>query len=118
MGCSNVRDASQLQKTNLPQQIINMTELIKCRGFQVPPAEFGDHLLHHPDAAGVLVFGIPDNFSGELPLEYVTFSESAATRIKQGPQEGKKLRESIAKVSRLLPSKCTRYCKLIFILRV
>ena len=46
-------------------------ELIKVKGFQVPPAELEDLLRSHPDVLDVCVIGIPDERSGELPLAFI-----------------------------------------------
>lgn len=46
-------------------------ELIKVKGFQVPPAELEALLLTHPAVADVAVIGIPDEESGELPKAFV-----------------------------------------------
>jgi 4-coumarate--CoA ligase len=48
-----------------------LKELIKVKGFQVPPAELEDLLLTHPAVADVAVIGIPDEESGELPKAFV-----------------------------------------------
>ena len=39
----------------------------------------------HPDVSVVCVIGIPDDFSGELPLASAMPSPAAAARIKQDP---------------------------------
>ena len=46
-------------------------ELIKYKGFQVPPAELEALLISHPDVADVAVIGIPDEEAGELPKAFV-----------------------------------------------
>ena len=46
-------------------------ELIKYKGFQVPPAELEALLIAHPDIADVAVIGIPDEEAGELPKAFV-----------------------------------------------
>lgn len=46
-------------------------ELIKYKGFQVPPAELEGLLLTHPAVADAAVIGIPDEEAGELPKAYV-----------------------------------------------
>lgn len=46
-------------------------ELIKYKGFQVPPAELEAKLLDHPAIADVAVVGIPDPYAGELPKAFV-----------------------------------------------
>ena len=74
-------------------------ELIKVRGFQVAPSELEGHLLEHPAVADVCVVSIPDDFSGELPLAFVTPSAAAAERMKRDPAEAARVRAAIAKVS-------------------
>ena len=74
-------------------------ELIKVRGFQVPPAELEGHLRGHPDVGDVCVVGVPDEFSGELPLAFVAPSADAAARIRADPEEGPgRVRAEIMKV--------------------
>jgi 4-coumarate--CoA ligase len=46
-------------------------ELIKFKGFQVPPAELEALLVTHPGVADVAVIGIPDVEAGELPKAFV-----------------------------------------------
>ncbi|MCH7653755.1 MAG: AMP-binding protein, partial [Chloroflexi bacterium] len=46
-------------------------ELIKYKGFQVPPAELEGLLLEHPAVADAAVIGIPDVESGEVPKAFV-----------------------------------------------
>lgn len=48
-----------------------LKELIKYRGFQVAPAELEALLLTHPKIKDCGVIGIPDEFSGELPMAFV-----------------------------------------------
>jgi acyl-CoA synthetase (AMP-forming)/AMP-acid ligase II len=48
-----------------------LKELIKFKGFQVPPAELEALLLTHPDVADVAVVGVPDEEAGELPKAFV-----------------------------------------------
>lgn len=48
-----------------------LKELIKVKGFQVPPAELEALLIQHPAVADVAVIGIPDDVSGELPKAFV-----------------------------------------------
>ena len=49
-----------------------MKELIKYKGFQVPPAELEAVLLRHPDVTDAAVIGLPDEEAGEVPVGYVT----------------------------------------------
>jgi 4-coumarate--CoA ligase len=46
-------------------------ELIKYKGFQVPPAELEGLLLTHPQIADAAVIGIADDEAGELPKAFV-----------------------------------------------
>ena len=48
-----------------------LKELIKYKGFQVPPAELEALLLTHPKIADAAVIGVPDEEAGELPKAYV-----------------------------------------------
>ena len=48
-----------------------LKELIKVKGFQVPPAELEALLLEHPEIADAAVVGRPDPESGEVPLAFV-----------------------------------------------
>ncbi|MCP4869621.1 MAG: 4-coumarate--CoA ligase family protein [Proteobacteria bacterium] len=48
-----------------------LKELIKYKGFQVPPAELEALLITHSDVADVAVIGIPDEDAGELPKAFV-----------------------------------------------
>ncbi|CAL2045733.1 unnamed protein product [Caenorhabditis brenneri] len=48
-----------------------LKELIKVKGFQVPPAELEDLLLSHPKIRDCAVIGIPDAKTGELPKAFV-----------------------------------------------
>ena len=48
-----------------------LKELIKYKGFQVPPAELEALLLTHPAVADAAVIGIADDEAGELPVGFV-----------------------------------------------
>ncbi|XP_071104843.1 uncharacterized protein [Haliotis cracherodii] len=48
-----------------------LKELIKYKGFQVPPAELESLLLAHPGVKDAAVMGIPDEEAGELPKAFV-----------------------------------------------
>lgn len=59
-----------------------LKELIKYKGFQVPPAELEDILLSHPEIKDAGVIGIPDERAGELPLAYVVKQPGATVNEK------------------------------------
>jgi acyl-CoA synthetase (AMP-forming)/AMP-acid ligase II len=63
-----------------------LKELIKYKGFQVPPAELEAVLLRHPDVTDAAVLGLPDEEAGEIPVGFVTLrpgSSSSPEEIKQ-----------------------------------
>eukprot|EP00250_Pteridium_aquilinum_P034775 c807_g1_i1 orf=323-670(+) len=48
-----------------------MKELIKYKGFQVPPAELEAILISHPEIKDAAVVPIPDEVAGEVPAACV-----------------------------------------------
>lgn len=59
-----------------------LKELIKYKGFQVPPAELEAVLLTHPCVADAAVIPIPDDEAGEVPKAIVVLrQESTPTEI-------------------------------------
>jgi 4-coumarate--CoA ligase len=52
-------------------------ELIKFKGFQVPPAELEALIVTHPAVADVAVIGVPDVEAGELPKAFVVLKPGA-----------------------------------------
>ena len=52
-----------------------LKELIKYKGFQVPPAELESVLLSHPKIADAAVIPVPDEDAGEIPKAYVVAAE-------------------------------------------
>ncbi len=63
-----------------------LKELIKYKGFQVPPAELEGLLLTHPAVADSAVIGIPDDEAGELPKAFIVLkpgAEATAEEIQQ-----------------------------------
>ncbi|OCH88436.1 phenylacetyl-CoA ligase [Obba rivulosa] len=72
-------------------------ELIKVKGFQVAPAELEGHLLDHPDVSDACVIGIPDDYSGELPLAFVVLIPNADERTKSNPAETEKIKAALMK---------------------
>jgi acyl-CoA synthetase (AMP-forming)/AMP-acid ligase II len=52
-----------------------LKELIKYRGFQVPPAELEALLLNHPAVADAAVIPSPDKVAGEIPKAFVVRAE-------------------------------------------
>lgn len=54
-------------------------ELIKWKGYQVPPAELEGVLLTNHKIRDAAVIGIPDEVAGELPLAFVVKSDEKLT---------------------------------------
>lgn len=52
-----------------------LKELIKYKGFQVPPAELEAVLLSHPKIGDAAVIPVPDEEAGEIPKAYVVLKE-------------------------------------------
>jgi len=55
-----------------------LKEVIKCKGFQVPPAEIENILLSHPDIRDAAVIGEPHPEYGEVPVAYVVLRDKAS----------------------------------------
>lgn len=53
-----------------------LKELIKCKGYQVPPAELEAILLSHPKIVDAGVIGIPNEKHGEVPLAFVVIAQN------------------------------------------
>ena len=56
-----------------------LKELIKYKGFQVPPAELEALLLTHPAVADAAVIGKADEEAGEIPVGFVVLKEGEDT---------------------------------------
>jgi 4-coumarate--CoA ligase len=52
-----------------------LKELIKYKGFQVPPAELEALLLTHPAVADAAVIGRADDVAGEIPVGFVVLKD-------------------------------------------
>ena len=77
-------------------------EIFKVRGFQVAPAELEGHLLEHPDVGDAGIIGIPDQFSGELPMAFIALNADASRRVKADPGEAERIKAALIKVKTLL----------------
>ena len=69
-------------------------ELIKYKGFQVPPAELEGLLISHPDIDDVAVIGIQDHEQAtEVPRAYVVPKKG----VKGGKEKEQEIKEWLAK---------------------
>lgn len=58
-------------------------ELIKYKGFQVPPAELEALIVSHPAVSDVAVIGVPDLEAGELPKAFVVLAHGATLSLAE-----------------------------------
>ncbi|KAM9959959.1 hypothetical protein ACTFIW_007191 [Dictyostelium discoideum] len=58
-------------------------ELIKCKGFQVPPAELEALLLSHPKVADACVVGLSKGDMGEVPRGFVVIKHNESLTEKE-----------------------------------
>lgn len=71
-----------------------LKEIIKYKGYQVPPAELEALILTHPNVKDVGVIGLEDKMAGELPMAFV---------VKQGTCTEKDIIDFVA--ARTSPAK-------------
>ncbi|MED6115865.1 4-coumarate--CoA ligase-like 5 [Stylosanthes scabra] len=60
-----------------------LKELIKYKGYQVPPAELEALLLTHPSIADAAVIPFPDKEAGQIPMAYVVRKPGSTISEKQ-----------------------------------
>ncbi|KAJ8080399.1 hypothetical protein PM082_017232 [Marasmius tenuissimus] len=90
-------DEGKIDK-NLELWILDrIKEIMKVRGFQVAPAELEGCIHDHPDVSDVCVVGVPDDFSGEVPMAFVVPNQGAVNRMKNDPASIEAIKTSIAK---------------------
>jgi acyl-CoA synthetase (AMP-forming)/AMP-acid ligase II len=62
-------------------------ELIKYKGFQVPPAELEALLITHPAVADAAVVPVPDEEAGEIPKAFVVLKPGSPLDADSAPAE-------------------------------
>ena len=70
-------DVAVLDEHDHVSIVDRVKELIKYKGFQVPPAELEALLIAHPKVADVAVIGVADEEAGELPKAFVVAQPGA-----------------------------------------
>src|SRR5204863_8930494 len=81
-------------------------ELIKYKGFQVPPAELEALLLTHPCVADAAVIPCPDDEAGEVPKAFVVLRGQTGATTRETPVTPRELMDFIAE--RVAPHKKIR----------
>ena len=64
-------DIVTMNEAGIFQIVDRLKELIKYKGYQVPPAELEGLLLTNPAIADAAVIGVPDEEAGEIPKAFV-----------------------------------------------
>ncbi len=64
-------DIARIEDGEVFRIVDRVKELIKYKGYQVPPAELEALLVNHPDVADAAVIPIPDADGGEAPMACV-----------------------------------------------
>jgi acyl-CoA synthetase (AMP-forming)/AMP-acid ligase II len=77
-GFLHTGDVARVDSTGCVYIVDRLKELIKYKGYQVPPAELEALLLTHPDVADAAVIGVTDADSGEeVPKAFVVKQSGA-----------------------------------------
>ncbi|MEM7271791.1 MAG: AMP-binding protein [Actinomycetota bacterium] len=74
-GWLHTGDVARIDEDGHMYVVDRVKELIKYKGFQVPPAELEALLVTHPAVADVAVIGIPEIEAGELPKAFVVLKD-------------------------------------------
>ncbi|KAJ7712446.1 phenylacetyl-CoA ligase [Mycena metata] len=74
-----------------------ITSSSRSEDSKVAPAELEGTILDHPDISDACVVGIPDEYSGEVPLAFVVLTVDAASRVKRNPSLLQEIRQSVTK---------------------
>jgi acyl-CoA synthetase (AMP-forming)/AMP-acid ligase II len=70
-GWLHTGDIAEVDSEGHFEIVDRLKELIKYKGFQVPPAELESVLLGHPGIDDAAVIGVPDEEAGEIPKAFV-----------------------------------------------
>ena len=77
-GFLHTGDVARVDSTGCVYIVDRLKELIKYKGYQVPPAELEAVLLTHPDVADAAVVGVTDGETGEeVPKAFVVKQSGA-----------------------------------------
>lgn len=73
-GWLHTGDIAEMDEEGYYAIVDRLKELIKYKGFQVPPAELEAILITHPAVGDCAVIGVPDEEAGEIPKGFVVVS--------------------------------------------
>lgn len=76
-GWLHTGDLAQFDDDGYLYVVDRIKELIKCRGYQVAPAQLEAELTAHPAVADAAVVPRPDEEAGEVPVAYVALRAAA-----------------------------------------
>jgi acyl-CoA synthetase (AMP-forming)/AMP-acid ligase II len=76
-GWLHTGDLAQIDANGCVYIVDRLKELIKYKGYQVPPAELEAVLLSHPDIADAAVIGVNDEEGEEVPKAFVVKQSGA-----------------------------------------
>lgn len=76
-GWLHTGDIARIDEDGHTYIVDRLKELIKVKGFQVPPAELEALLTSHDGIADAAVIGVPDDEAGERPRAFVVLSPGA-----------------------------------------
>ena len=77
-GWLHTGDVAEVDDAGQFEIVDRLKELIKYKGFQVPPAELEAVLLGHEKVSDAAVIGVPDEEAGELPKAFVVASDEVS----------------------------------------
>jgi acyl-CoA synthetase (AMP-forming)/AMP-acid ligase II len=76
-GWLHTGDVAEIDEDGYYSIVDRLKELIKYKGFQVPPAELEAILIAHPAISDCAVIGVPDEEAGELPKAFIVCADDA-----------------------------------------
>jgi acyl-CoA synthetase (AMP-forming)/AMP-acid ligase II len=115
-GWLHTGDVAEVDDEGYYYIVDRLKELIKYKGFQVPPAELEAILLEHPSVADCAVIGVPDEEAGEIPKGFVVVTGEevsddelmAFVAERVSPQKKLRLLERIEEVPKSASGKILR----------
>ena len=114
-GWLHTGDVAEIDEDGYYTIVDRLKELIKYKGFQVPPAELEAILITHPAVADCAVIGVPDEEAGELPKAFVVVSGEVSDEEIMGyvaekvsPQKKLRLLERIEAIPKSASGKILR----------